>query len=105
MWSDGIVAPGALPTSVRLIHGCWCKAAPRAAGTGSVKYVLLSRSGSLAPQEQVLANAHIFMKHYSILLSRRHYFMYSKDTGVTGLKIRFTLFHKQIFLSCKIAGI
>ncbi len=100
-----IASQGDFTTSVRLIRGGYRGAAPRAAGTGSVKYVLLSRSGSLAPQEQVLANAHIFMKHYSILLSRRHYFMYSKDTGVTGLKIRFTLFHIPIFLSCKIAGL
>ena len=61
-----LVSPAAFLTSVWLIRGGYRGAAPRAAGTGSVKYVLLSRSGSLAPQEQVLSNAHIFGKCYSI---------------------------------------
>ena len=59
-----LVSPAVFPTSVRLIRGGYCGAAPRAAGTGSVKYVLLSRSGSIAPLEQVLDNAHSLAKYY-----------------------------------------
>ena len=61
-----LVSPWAFPTSVRLIRGGYRGAAPRAAGTGSVKYVLLSQNGYLTPQEHVLSNAHIFKKHYGI---------------------------------------
>ena len=61
-----ICLPGAFPTSAKLIRGSYCGAAPRAAGTGSVKYVLLSQNGYLTPQEYVLSNAHILKEHYGI---------------------------------------
>ena len=66
MWSDVICSPAVFQTSVRLIRGGYRGAAPRAAGTDSVKYILLSRSRSLALQEQVLSNAHINRKRYGV---------------------------------------
>ena len=65
-----LVSPAAFLTSVWLIRGGYRGAAPRAAGTGAVKYVLLLQSRSITPREQASANAHTVNVSYSTLSSR-----------------------------------
>ena len=67
----GFARRGSFPTSVGLIRGGYRGAAPRAAGTDSVKHVFLLRNGSLVPREQVLSNAHTFSAFCSIFPSRQ----------------------------------